>query len=85
MQGLTKKLQAEDIIDLSLIHKNNTISSITATTRANKDYSVTIDVIGEKGRAVIKGISLNTFNYFKNNKLILDKLNSEQFILGLGL
>jgi len=79
-----KKLQAEDLIDLSLIHKNNTISSLTATTRANKDYSVTIDVIGEKGRTVIKGISLNTFNYFKNDKLILDKSNSEQFALGLG-
>lgn len=79
-----KKLEAEDIIDLSLIHKNNTISSLTATTRADRDYSVTVDVIGEKGRVLVKGISLNTFNYFKNDKLIFDKSNSEKFLLGLG-
>ena len=79
-----KKLQAEDLIDLSLIHKNEIITSLTATTRANRDYRSTIDVIGENGRIIVKGISLNSFNYFKKDKLILDKKNSENFTLGLG-
>ena len=79
-----KKLQAEDLIDLSLIHKNDVISSLTATTRANRDYRSAIDVIGEKGRVIVRGISLNLFNYFKKDKLILDKKNSENFALGLG-
>jgi predicted dehydrogenase len=79
-----KKLQAEDIIDLSFIHKNNLLSSLKATTRANRDYRSAIDVIGEKGRVIVKGISLNSFNYFKKDQLILDKTNSEEFALGLG-
>ena len=79
-----KKLQAEDIIDLSFIHKNNILSSLKATTRANRDYRSAIDVIGEKGRVIVKGISLNTFNYFKKDRLIMDKVNSEEFTLGLG-
>tara|TARA_B100001250_G_scaffold411271_1_gene439542 strand:- start:99 stop:512 length:414 start_codon:yes stop_codon:yes gene_type:complete len=72
------------LIDLSLIHKNDVISSLTATTRANRDYRSAIDVIGEKGRVIVRGISLNLFNYFKKDKLILDKKNSENFALGLG-
>ena len=38
-----------------------------------------MDVLGEKGRIIIKGISLNTYNYFNNKKLINDKKNSESF------
>ena len=79
-----KKLQAEDIIELSFIHKNNVISSLKATTRANRDYRSAIDIIGEKGRVIVKGISLNSINYFKKDQVILDKANSEDFTLGLG-
>ena len=79
-----KKLQAEDLISINFKHKNNVISSLKATTRADKDYSAAIDVIAEKGRIVIKGISLNTFNFFKKGNLINDKRNSENFKLGLG-
>ena len=43
-----------------------------------------IDVVGERGRVVVKGISLNTYNYFKNDQIIMDKVNSENFTLGLG-
>ena len=79
-----KKLQAEDIINLSFIHKNDIHSSLKATTRANRDYMSAIDVVGERGRVVVKGISLNTYNYFKNDQIIMDKVNSENFTLGLG-
>ena len=79
-----KKLQAEDIILLNFIHKNNLYSSFKATTRANEDYRSAIDVISEKGRKIVKGISLNTYNIFKNGNLMVDKKNSEIFKLGLG-
>ena len=79
-----KKLQAEDIILLNFIHKNNLYSSFKATTRANEDYRSAIDVIGEKGRKLVKGISLNTYNIFKNGNFMVDKKNSENFKLGLG-
>ena len=79
-----KKLQAEDLISLNFIHQNKIISSLRATTRANKDYRVAMDVIAEKGRIIVKGISLNTYNFFKKDGLKIDKKNSENFSLGLG-
>ncbi len=79
-----KKLQAEDLISLNFIHNNKTISSLRATTRAHRDFRVAIDVIAEKGRVLVKGISLNTYNYFKEDRLITDKKNSENFSIGLG-
>ena len=77
-----KKLEAEDLIVLNLVHSNEIISSLKATTRANNNYSSSIDVIGEKGRVLVKGISLNTFHKFKDNNTIQDKKNSEDFESG---
>ena len=37
-----------------------------------------MDVIGEKGRVLVKGISLNTFHYLKGNDIKNDKKNSEE-------
>ncbi len=79
-----KKLQAEDLISINILHKNNIISSLKATTRADKDYKVAIDAIGNKGRIVVKGISLNTFNIFKRGILKYDRNNSEEFSFGKG-
>jgi len=79
-----KKLQAEDLISINFLHKSNIISSFKATTRADRDYRSALDVIGKKGRLIVKGISLNTFNYFKKGSLIYDKKNSEEFEIGLG-
>ncbi len=79
-----KKLQAEDLISINFLHKNNIISSLKATTRADRDYRVAIDAIGNKGRIVVKGISLNTFNIFKKGILKYDRSNSEEFSLGKG-
>tara|TARA_Y100001970_G_C14155947_1_gene815567 strand:+ start:203 stop:1231 length:1029 start_codon:yes stop_codon:yes gene_type:complete len=80
-----KKLEAEDIIAINFLHnKNNIISSFKATTRADNDYRSALDIIGERGRFLVKGISLNTFSYFKKGIPIYDKKNSENFNLGLG-
>ena len=79
-----KKLQAEDLIVLNFIHKNNLISSLKATTRADVNYTSGIDVIGEKGRALVNGISLNYFNTFTKGKLKKDKKYSEEFSSGPG-
>ncbi len=79
-----KKLNAEDVILVNSIHKNETFSSFKATTRANKDYISAMDVFGDKGRILVKGISLNSYNYFKKNNFIFDKKNSEVFSLGKG-
>ena len=40
-----------------------------------------MDVLGSKNRIIIKGISLNTYHYFKDKKFFTDKKNSEKFIL----
>lgn len=79
-----QKLEAEDLIVLNLAHDGGPISSLKATTRADCNYSSSIDVIGENGRVVVKGISLNTFHKFKNNKIMNDKKNSENFESGIG-
>lgn len=79
-----KKLKAEDLISLNFIHKNNVFSSLKATTRADRDYRSSIDVMGDKGRALIKGISMNSFYNFKDERTIRDKKNSEDFSLNLG-
>ena len=60
-----KKLDAEDIISINFKHKNGILSNLKATTRADNDYRSAIDVIGTKGRIIVKGISLNTFNKFR--------------------
>jgi len=79
-----KKLEAEDLIIISFLHENKVLSSFKATTRANQDYRSALDVIGEKGRIIVKGISLNTFNYFKKGKIFENSKHSENFMLGLG-
>ena len=63
---------------------NNIASSFKATTRANRDYRSAIDVIGEKGRSIVKGISLNTYQIFKDTKIVISNRHSENFKLGLG-
>lgn len=74
-----KKLEAEDLILINLKHKNGILSSFKATTRANNNYRSAIDVVGSKGRILIKGVSLNTFSKFKSDDLVLDKRFSENF------
>lgn len=79
-----KKLEAEDLILINFKHKNGTLSSFKATTRANNNYRSAIDVVGSKGRIIVKGVSLNTFSKFKNNNLVLNKRFSENFGENLG-
>ena len=79
-----KKLQAEDLIIINFKHKNGVFSSLKATTRANENFRSAIDVIGSKGRIIVKGISLNTFNKFNIRNLILSKKHSEEFGDRLG-
>ena len=47
---LQKKLQAEDLISINFSHQNKIISNLKATTRANRDYRVSLDVLCTKGR-----------------------------------
>ena len=79
-----KKLQAEDLITLNLVHKNNIISNLKATTRADRDYRMSMDVLCDKGRYLIKDISLNKIFYFNKTHLKIDRYNSEHFKRGLG-
>ena len=83
--GFSKhKLQAEDLISINFNHTNKVISNLKATTRANRDYRMSIDVLCDKGRFLIKGISLNKIFYFNESNLKIDLKNSESFKLGLG-
>ena len=43
-----------------------------------------MDIFGENGRILVKGISLNTFNHYKKGNFVLDKKNSEIFDLNKG-
>ncbi len=79
-----KKLEAEDLILINFKHENNIYTSFKATTRADRNYRSAIDVIGSKGRIIIKGISLNTFNKFKNGRLYKNEKNSERFETDAG-
>ena len=38
-----------------------------------------MDILGEKGRVMVNGISLNNFITLTNNKMKIDKKNSEKF------
>ena len=80
-----KKLKAEDLIFINFHHLNNIFSSFKATTRANKDYRVAMDILGEKGRILVKGISLNTYHFYKKTNFKTDKINSESFHDAHGL
>ncbi len=79
-----KKLEAEDLAILNFVHENKILTSLKATTRADSNYRSAMDVIGEKGRVLVKGISLNTFHYLKGNDIKNDKKNSEEFGIGAG-
>jgi len=79
-----KKLKAEDLVVLNSIHANNLISSIKATTRADSNYRSAMDILGEKGRVLVKGVSLNTLHLLKNNKIYDIKKSSENFEKGAG-
>jgi predicted dehydrogenase len=79
-----KKLNAEDLVVLNSIHTNNLISNIKATTRADSNYRSAMDILGEKGRVLVKGVSLNTLHMLKNNKIYDIKKSSENFEKGAG-
>lgn len=79
-----KKLEAEDLILINIIHKSDIFSAFSATTRANIDYKSSIDVLGARGRARVTGISLNTFEMYIKNKFVKLRKNSENFSKGLG-
>ena len=79
-----KKLEAEDLISLNFEHKNGIITNFKATTRADTNYSSSMDILGEKGRVMIDGISLNNFITLTNNIMKLDKTHSETFGKGSG-
>ena len=57
MLDLIKKLEAEDLVSLNFEHHNEVITRFKATTRADTNYRSAMDIIGEKGRLIIKGIS----------------------------
>ena len=73
------KLQAEDFVLLNLEHTNKILTSLKATTRADKNYENEIDIISKKYRYKVSGISLNLFQKFKKNHIVTDKKKSEIF------
>ena len=69
---LTKKIRSRGFILINLEHKNKIYTSFKATTRADRNYRSAIDIVGSKGRIIIKGISFNTYNKFKNGMLYIE-------------
>ena len=74
-----KKLEAEDFAILNFLHETNLISSVTATTKANQNYESSIDVLMNKKRFSVSGVSLNIFYKYNKDKKVIDKSNSESF------
>ena len=79
-----KKLEAEDLISLNFEHKNGIVTNFKATTRADSNYRSAMDILGERGRVLIEGISLNNFMTLTKNDVKKDKKNSENFSTGVG-
>jgi len=79
-----KKLEAEDLITINIRHNNDNYSSFSATTRANIDYQSSIDLIGEKGRSRVTGISLNIYQKYIKNRFVKFAKYSENFSKGIG-
>lgn len=79
-----KKLEAEDLISLNFEHEDDLITNFKATTRADVNYSSSMDILGEKGRMIVDGISLNKLINLTGNKKKFDKSNSEKFSTGKG-
>lgn len=61
-----EKLESEDYISLSFNLKSNIPVSFVATTRANSDYEMSLDIFGSKKRLKIKGLALNELDFFDN-------------------
>ena len=76
-----KKLEAEDLISLNFEHKNSIITNFKATTRADIIIAL-MDILGEKGRVMVDGISLNNFITLTSNIMKTDKNHSEKFGTG---
>jgi len=74
-----KKLEAEDFAILNMKHRNGIISSLAATTRANKNYESSIDVILENKRIQVSGVSLNEYKNYFDHKSKIEKGKSELF------
>ena len=60
-------------------HRNGIISSLAATTRANKNYESSIDVILENKRIQVSGVSLNEYKNYIDHKSKIEKGKSELF------
>ena len=73
------KLEAEDFALVNLEHSNKILTSLKVTTRADKNYENEIDILGNKSRFKVSGISLNLFQKFKGNKIFTDNKKSEFF------
>jgi len=79
-----KKLDAEDTISLNFYCQKNILISFKATTRANQDYGIKLDIFAEKKRFLIEGISLNELFFFVDRKKYKFKKFSETFKDALG-
>jgi len=80
-----KKLEAEDLVILNMKHKNGIVSSLAATTRADKNYECSIDVILKNKRLAVSGISLNDYKDYSNDKSKIDPKKSEIFSGSKGI
>ena len=79
------KLEAEDLILINALLKDKTPVSICATTRANKDFTVELDLIGSKNRLTLNGISMNKISFFDNKyKKTYGTSYNEEFKKGFG-
>lgn len=74
-----KKLEAEDLILVQFLFKKKIFCNFTATTRASKDYEVSLDILSKKNRYKISGKSLNHFYIWKKNRFIKLRKFSEEF------
>ena len=70
---------------INALLKDKTPVSICATTRANKDFTVELDVIGSKNRLTLNGISMNKISFFdKKYKKTYGTSYNEEFKKGFG-
>ena len=63
-----KKLDAEDLVNLVFKTNKNIPVSFIATTRASRDFEMSIDIIASKKRIKVEGLALNKIYVEDENK-----------------
>lgn len=59
---LTHEIETEDVASASFVFANGALGSITATTSAEKDYPVRVEIVGTQGRVTLENNAITLWD-----------------------